>query len=284
MNHSFNVYVATKYGIPCALLLEHIDFHVRANASNKAKAMEHDGKYWMFKSYEKFAETYPYFTENQIRRAIETLRREGLIMSRCSGRAPWYTVTKKGRKLLSGRNEVPADMPYMVGNSATQGGTDANQTGKFAIPSIDIIENIVEPIVEEVVEEIGGGGIEIEGNPFAASSAHFEPDPLVIYASNNLTAMSGDNMDELISFRDALPDELIRHAINAACGAGVRTYKYVKSILNRYVEQGFKTIGDVEAYEQERKSRNGGNAHGGNGSRGGAGGNGEQPLQFGTVL
>ncbi|MBQ3478193.1 MAG: DnaD domain protein [Clostridia bacterium] len=102
--------------------------------------------------------------------------------------------------------------------------------------------------------EVEGGGAAAD-NPFGdpSSAAPFIPDPLVIYASNNLLAMNGDNMDELLSFRDSLPDDLIRHAINEACGAGVRHYKYVKAILNRYVDAGFKTIADVRADEEKRQ-------------------------------
>ena len=76
------------------------------------------------------------------------------------------------------------------------------------------------------------------------------------YAQNNLMHLGPYNMDELISFRDALPDEVIQHAIDEACAAGVRRYKYVKSILNRYVEQGFKSVAEVEAYEEQRKKDN----------------------------
>lgn len=108
-----------------------------------------------------------------------------------------------------------------------------------------------------------GGGITL--NPFvdaAATAAPLVPDPLVAYAANNLLPMSPANMDELISFRDPLPDALIQHAIDVACGSGKRWYNYVKSILNRYVEMGFRTVAEVEAYEEERKKRKGGNASG----------------------
>ena len=109
---------------------------------------------------------------------------------------------------------------------------------------------------EEDINNCGG----ITLNPFGDAAATAAPlmDPLVAYAQANLMHLGPYNMDELISFRDALPDELIQHAIDEACAAGVRRYKYVKSILNRYVEQGFKTVAEVEAYEAERKRRKGG--------------------------
>lgn len=78
-------------------------------------------------------------------------------------------------------------------------------------------------------------------------------DTLEVYASSNLQYLSPTNMDELVSFLDTLPEDLIRHAIDQACGAGVRKYNYVRTILNRYVDQGIKTVGDAVAEESRKK-------------------------------
>ena len=80
-----------------------------------------------------------------------------------------------------------------------------------------------------------------------------KPDAVAIYASNNLSYLSPMNMNELLSFRDSLTDEMICYAIDEACGAGKRNYNYVRSILNRMIERGFKTLGEVKAAEQERQ-------------------------------
>ena len=73
------------------------------------------------------------------------------------------------------------------------------------------------------------------------------------YAANNLAALNGGNMAEFASFKDDLPEELIRHAIDEACAQGKRTWSYVRSILNRYRDSGFKTIGDVQKAAEERR-------------------------------
>lgn len=92
------------------------------------------------------------------------------------------------------------------------------------------------------------------GNPFGDNDSDIpDPDTLVAYATNNLMYLSPYNMDELISFRDSLPDDVIRYAIDQACANGVRKYNYVKAILNSYVEHGFKSIGDIEAHEAQRQ-------------------------------
>lgn len=76
---------------------------------------------------------------------------------------------------------------------------------------------------------------------------------LEAYAANNLRNLSPRNCEELISFRGDLPDDLIRHAIDEACAAGTPTWSYTRAILNRYVDSGFKSVGDAKAAEQKRR-------------------------------
>lgn len=73
------------------------------------------------------------------------------------------------------------------------------------------------------------------------------------YASSNLKYLSPNNMQELISFRDSLPDEIIIHAIDEAAANGVRDYAYVRRILNGYVDSGFKTLAEVLDHESKRR-------------------------------
>ena len=253
MYHRFNVEVATRYGVPCALVLGHIDYLVEKARSDGEK--RRNGKYWVSKSVKKIAELYPYYTEKQVRRAIDKLRAEGLVVTGHfpTGECPstlWYTLTKKGKTLLT---RGDSDLPPRANQFDQEGETSTKE--------------LVDPLIDSLVDMVsnGGGGSNTIENPFGEAATAAAPvlDPLVAYAQNNLMHLGPYNMDELISFRDALPDELIQHAIDEACAAGVRRYKYVKSILNRYVEQGFKSVAEVEAYEAQRKKQKGG-TNGGN--------------------
>lgn len=73
------------------------------------------------------------------------------------------------------------------------------------------------------------------------------------YALDNLAYLSPSNMQELASFLDDLPSDVVRYAIDEACAQGKRTYGYVKGILNRYLQNNLKTIGDIKAHEDRRK-------------------------------
>ena len=80
-------------------------------------------------------------------------------------------------------------------------------------------------------------------------------DTVEVYATNELKTMTAGNMQELASFKRDLPEALIKHAIDEAGAAGARTWSYVRRILNRYVEDGIKTVGDAKAQEESRGAR-----------------------------
>ena len=100
-----------------------------------------------------------------------------------------------------------------------------------------------------------------EGSPTAAA------DPLITYAVNNLGIMSPRAMEELNSFRDELPDDVIRAGIDAALDANVRTWAYARSILNRYADAGYKTVGEIKAAESKRKAAKANGVSDGNGGK-----------------
>ena len=103
----------------------------------------------------------------------------------------------------------------------------------------------------------GGGGISQgprERRPLQAAAAGTRLDALQEYAWSELEHLSRDNMEELLGFRALLPDELIRHGINEACASGRRNFSYLRAILNRYAQRGFKTVEDLRSAENMRRS------------------------------
>lgn len=61
-------------------------------------------------------------------------------------------------------------------------------------------------------------------------------------------------MTELVSFAEDMPEDLIRYAIDEACARGKRTWAYVRAILQGYIREDFKTVGEAKA-ESERRSK-----------------------------
>lgn len=76
------------------------------------------------------------------------------------------------------------------------------------------------------------------------------------YCELCLRGMSAGNYDELRSFLDeGMPDDLVRFAVDDACGHGNRTWSYVCRILNRYVVQGIKTVDQARAEKKAHESK-----------------------------
>lgn len=67
------------------------------------------------------------------------------------------------------------------------------------------------------------------------------------YASSNLRNLSPGNMQQLVSFREDLPDEVIRLAIDQACGNNAPSWNYVRKVLNSWLDKGIKTEADAKA-------------------------------------
>jgi DnaD/phage-associated family protein len=55
--------------------------------------------------------------------------------------------------------------------------------------------------------------------------------------------------------RDGVEPDVVREALKIASERDARKMGYVRSILERWVERGVKTVADVELFEQDRKLR-----------------------------
>lgn len=91
---------------------------------------------------------------------------------------------------------------------------------------------------------------ELQENPFGFCDASGErPDfgTIEAYASSNLRTFTPGNMQELASFKDDFPDEVLFLAIDQACGANAPAWNYVRKVLNNWLDKGVKTAADAKA-------------------------------------
>lgn len=75
------------------------------------------------------------------------------------------------------------------------------------------------------------------------------------YASGNLECLTPSHMAALGDFKRDLPDDVIRYAIDQACGNGAPRWSYVAAILQGFVEAGVKTLGDAKARSARHKKQ-----------------------------
>lgn len=116
MMHHFDVELATKYGLPAAIFLDHLLFWLTKNKTNKKHF--HDGRYWTYNSMEAYTELFPYLSFKQIRTMLDKLKTEGLLLVgnynlTTYDRTQWYSLSDKGHQLLglpicpTGQMEMP---------------------------------------------------------------------------------------------------------------------------------------------------------------------------------
>lgn len=257
MNHGFNVDIAMICGVHGAIIFDHLWFWVQKNKADGRNQIE--GRYWTYASCRELQEQFPYMTTRQIQYALKKLIDCGLILTGCFNakgydRTTWYTVSDKGAAISNGQdshltklsNGTDKNVKSISQNCEMEQTKLSNGTDKIVEP---IPDNYTDNYSDNDTDENAstGGTARARDNPFSADYAPRAPDPLVAYAARTLTRMSPNNVEELLSFRDELPDELIIHAIDETTASGSTAYRYTKAILNRYVDQGIKTVAEAEA-------------------------------------
>ena len=103
MEHSFNIYIAKRYGEKAAILLKNIQFWIEKNRANNVNF--YDGYYWTYNSKEAFADLFPYMTPRQIDYALKKLIDDDVLITGnynkvAYDRTLWYAITKKGYSIL----------------------------------------------------------------------------------------------------------------------------------------------------------------------------------------
>lgn len=115
-SHSFDTGIAKNLGVNAAIVYNHILYWVKHNKI-KNQGM-HDGRAWMYESVKDMADFLGYFTERQVRYAIDALCDAGLLekshhSNNKFDRVTWYTVCQMHLTNLSngtytnGKSDLP---------------------------------------------------------------------------------------------------------------------------------------------------------------------------------
>ena len=99
---AFSAEAAERYGVDGAVMLHHLAFWVFRNKLNGDN--EVDGHVWTWNSARAFAGLFTFWTQDQIRRVLRNLEKDGAILSgqhnrRGYDRTKWYTLTQEALDL-----------------------------------------------------------------------------------------------------------------------------------------------------------------------------------------
>lgn len=132
MTHHFDTEHAERYGLVEAVLLQNLAFWIAKNRADRKH--RHDGRTWTYNSVTAFAELFPYLTRKQIRRALERLEAEGVVVTGNYNRSPidrttWYALADESAFL----GEL-ADLPSGANAFARKGRCNRPQ-GQMHLPA-----------------------------------------------------------------------------------------------------------------------------------------------------
>lgn len=104
MNHSFDILIAKKYGVECAIFLNNMAYWIQKNSANHRNFK--NGKFWTFNSHKAFGILFPYWTRQNIRTIIDKCIKKDLICRDNFNENPydktnWYSFTEKGLSLFN---------------------------------------------------------------------------------------------------------------------------------------------------------------------------------------
>lgn len=167
MKHVFDVDIATKYGVAEAIILENIYFWILHNKANNKSFYE--GRYWTFNSAKAFAELFPYYTSKQIRKALDKLRDEGILLTGNFNKMPmdrtlWYSLSDEGEKLFNNDKCINQNGQMHLpkkGNAFPQNGTpipyinedinkDNNTAEELLSEVYDLYQNNIHPFTGQI--------------------------------------------------------------------------------------------------------------------------------------
>ena len=104
MNHSFDVDIAIRYGVPEAVFIENVRFWILKNKANNKHFYK--GKYWTYNTAKAYAELFPYWSKQQVERIIAKLKEAQILevdhfSTNHYDRTNWYTLNEE---LLSSKS------------------------------------------------------------------------------------------------------------------------------------------------------------------------------------
>ena len=196
MDFSFNIEFAKRYGVDEAIMVKSFQFWIRLNKANKVNY--HDKRYWTYNTNKSLTEYYPFWTEKQVRRIIESLvDKEILIKGNYNkiayDRTIWYAFVNENL-YLSDNFHLEEIGDYEKVNTILPNGQMEKTKQKNGISQkgepIPVANQVLNTFTNQVdsENEFSLPDLEIK-NPFSRQSFHdalsydTDPDPKENFAS-----------------------------------------------------------------------------------------------------
>jgi DnaD/phage-associated family protein len=228
---------------------------------------EYEGYKWVYNTYEGWKEQFPFWSESTIRRIITKLEKKGLIIPGNFNRSKidktkWYRINYEKLTQLQDEQSTAQNEQTTVQNEQSTDEIDspsAQNEQSICSNWADDLLSLNRPIPEITTEnttEINKEEVVVE------APARESINPFVFFEQNGFGVIGSYIGEKIANWIADTSEELVLEAMKIAVENGVKTWKYVESILRDWSEKGYRTVEQVRAAqmafkEQQAKKRNG---------------------------
>lgn len=140
MEHSFDIQYAKVYGLEESILIHHLQYWIIKNKANNKH--EHDGRNWTYNSYKAFAEIFPYWNEHKMRRILDSLVEQNVLLrenynKKGYDRTSWYAFVDENKFIHNCQKQL-TNLPNANDEIAKPIPDTLSSTNKLTYKSINI--------------------------------------------------------------------------------------------------------------------------------------------------
>jgi DnaD/phage-associated family protein len=253
--------LAASVGLNESIILQQL--HYWLERSNHV----YEGHKWVYNTYEEWQEQFPFWSVSTIRRIISKLEEKGLIIvgnfnKSKIDKTKWYRIDYDKMNALSEpeTSNVQSDTSTVQNEQTTDeiGSPSAQNEQSICSTWSDDLLNLNRPIPENTTEITTDIKKEVEEEAPARESIN----PFIFFEQNGFGVIGSYIAEKIASWITDTSEELVLEAMKIAVENGVKTWKYVETILRDWASKGYQTVEQVRAAqmafkEQQAKKRNG---------------------------
>ena len=244
MQHSFDTEIAAKYGIVEAILLNNFAFWLVKKKANNQDL--HDGRYWTYNSIKAFKALFPYLTDNQLRRALNKLVEENLVVTgnynqKAYDRTLWYALTDEAMEILKVDLHAPDGENHKSICEKTQ--MDFGKNTNAIVQNYEPIPDINTDINTDINSSSSGCNNTTTEQKNKATAAATAKNAIAFWMNN--TGQFGEVIRSDISdLTEQYGEAVVTEAMREAIRSNVRNIKYVTAIVERMASGKERTAKD----------------------------------------
>lgn len=256
--------LAVKIGLNESMVLQQLHYWLK-----RSNNIQRDRK-WVYFTYDKLVEQFPFFSKSTVRRAITKLKSLGLLLTDCFNKmkmdqTKWYSInyeavnelnmgevaeesnqTGESLDIDEQSNEIPADQNK-------QQPTESPANHKEEQPT-RLQTNQNEQ--QDCSNKPSNNGAQVGSTSTTSSSpSHKNVDPIQFYKQNGFGVLSTFILEKIEAWRTKLSDDVIILAMKLALENGSARWNYVHAVLSDWMEKGYHSVEAVHAARLAFKQR-----------------------------